>query len=61
MYPFGYPVMAHVGRAVVYAWSMYEAIIKRQVKQATDYAYWTGAAIGMAAGAALGVMVGLVW
>lgn len=30
-------------------------------KQATDYAYWMGMAIGMTAGAGLGVVVGLVW
>ena len=40
---------------------MYEAMIKRQLKQATDYAYWMGAAFGMMTGAALGVMVGLLW
>jgi ABC-type uncharacterized transport system permease subunit len=40
---------------------MHEAMIKRHVKQATDYAYWTGMAIGMAAGACLGVLVGLVY
>lgn len=40
---------------------MHEAIIKRQVKQATDYAYWMGMAIGMAAGASLGILVGLVY
>ena len=34
---------------------------KRHWKQATDYAYWMGMAIGMVVGASLGVMVGLVW
>lgn len=40
---------------------MHEAIIKRHVKQAIDYAYWMGMAIGMVAGASLGIMVGLVY
>jgi ElaB/YqjD/DUF883 family membrane-anchored ribosome-binding protein len=48
---------------------MNEAIINRYVHHATekylkrtiDDAYWMGAAIGMAAGAVLGVMVGLIW
>jgi hypothetical protein len=34
---------------------------KRHWKQATDYAYWMGMAVGMIAGASLGVLVGLVW
>jgi hypothetical protein len=40
---------------------MHETFIKRHVKQAVDYAYWMGCAVGMVAGASLGVMVGLVW
>jgi hypothetical protein len=40
---------------------MHEAIIKRHLKQAIDYAYWMGMGIGMLAGASLGVMVGLIW
>ncbi|MFT6286273.1 MAG: hypothetical protein ACJA09_001019 [Alcanivorax sp.] len=40
---------------------MYEMFIKRQVEHATHHAYWMGAAVGMSAGAVLGVMVGLVW
>jgi ABC-type uncharacterized transport system permease subunit len=31
-------------------------MIKQHVTQATDYAYWTGMAIGLAAGACLGVL-----
>ncbi|MCB1732024.1 MAG: hypothetical protein KDI21_16250 [Halieaceae bacterium] len=48
---------------------MQQAIFDRRVKltarrhwqQATDYTYWMGMAIGMLAGAGLGVMVGLAW
>lgn len=40
---------------------MHEAMIQRHLKQATDYAYWMGAAFGMVTGAVLGVMVGLLW
>ena len=40
---------------------MYEEMIKKHYKQALDYTYWMGMAIGMVAGASLGVMVGLVY
>ncbi len=40
---------------------MDESIIKRHVDQATRYAYWSGAAVGMVCGAALGIFVGLAW
>ena len=39
----------------------FELTARRHWKQATDYAYWMGMAIGMLAGAGLGVVVGLVW
>jgi hypothetical protein len=53
----------------VYAEFMNEAVIdkfvhqttKRRLKRAIDDAYWMGAALGMMAGACLGVMVGLSW
>jgi len=34
---------------------------RKHLKRALDDAYWMGAAIGMTAGASLGVMVGLIW
>jgi hypothetical protein len=34
---------------------------KKYLKRAIDDAYWMGAAFGMAAGAGLGVVVGLIW
>jgi hypothetical protein len=40
---------------------MHEALIKRHVVQATQNAYWAGAAFGIIIGAALGIFVGLVW
>ena len=40
---------------------MYESMIKKHYQQALDYTYWMGMAIGMIAGASLGVLVGLVW
>ena len=39
---------------------MHEAFIKRQVEQATQHAYWMGAAFGMTTGAVLGLLVGAV-
>lgn len=38
---------------------MHEEYIKRHVEQATQHAYWMGAAFGITVGAVLGLVVGL--
>jgi hypothetical protein len=40
--------------------AMYETYIKRHVEEATQHAYWMGAAFGITTGAVLGIMVGLI-
>ena len=66
---YGYSEQDHGVSCPEYAYAMQQAIFDRRVKltarrhwqQATDYAYWMGMAIGMLAGAGLGVVVGLAW